>query len=89
MEHFMFRKFMLATAATTLLGAAAYAGETTNPDRKVLIDRTITQTIPAKEAGAPKVCDGQAYLSAECGNAKVKPASQYPVNALEGLNLGF
>lgn len=85
----MFRQIILAAAAVAVLGTAAYAGDNTKPDRKVLIDRTTTQTIPADEAGAPKLCEGQDYLSAECGKATAKPASPYPVNALEGLNLGY
>lgn len=82
----MFRKLTLATAAIALLGTAAYAGENTKSDRKVLIDRTTTQTISTEEA---KACAGQDYRSGKCAGAKAKPGTHYPVNALEGLNLGY
>ncbi len=88
----MLKKLTLAAAALLFAGAAIAAEK--EPKRPADLDYTPTQTIPAEQAGAPDRCE--VSKSAAQSGACTKPAeaansskSPYPVNALEGLNLGL
>jgi hypothetical protein len=83
-------KTKLALAAFLVAGVAgtAIAAEKA-PKRPADVDLTITQTIPAEDAGAPRLCDPRESDAGRCANPAAAPKSPYPVNALQGLNLGF
>jgi hypothetical protein len=89
-ETIMLKTTKLALAAFLVAGVAgtAIAAEKA-PKRPADVDLTITQTIPAEDAGAPRLCDPRESDAGRCANPAAAPKSPYPVNALQGLNLGF